>query len=91
MGSELFWPHRVPLHEDDGGKGLAVEPVVGFDDGLKDDGHTGLEEEVHTGLEEELQTGLEEVVQTGFFVGLEVVGQYVGFAEVVWTGPPALH
>jgi len=99
MGSELFWPHRVPLHEDDGGKGLAVEPVVGFNDGLKDDVqtgleeevHTGLEEEVHTGLEEELHTGLEEVVQTGFFVGLEVVGQYVGFAEVVWTGPPALH
>ena len=66
-------------------------PVVGFNDGLKDDVHTGLEEEVHTGLEEELHTGFEEVVETGFFVGLEVVGQYVGFAEVVWTGPKKLE
>jgi len=76
-----------------------VDPVVGPDDGLEDDGdgHTGLEEEVNTGLEEEIHTGLEEevhlglgdVVQSGLFVG--VVGQYVGFDDDAWTGLPVLH
>jgi len=60
MGSEVFC--RVPLQEEDGGKGLAVDPVVGLDDGLEDDVPSGLEDEVHTGLEEEVQTGLEEEV-----------------------------
>ena len=62
-------------------------PVLGLNDGLEDDVHTGLEEEVHTGLED-VVNGLEEVTKTGFFVGLEVVGQYVGFVDVVWTGLP---